>query len=132
MRNEFTRDDLRANDWVEFEDGSKGRVVLFQCKVPQIPGTKDYLNRERLMLCVIMDHETCPVQAYMADLHFPFEPEKNITKVFRPTEVDDMLDWGQGECVFDRTQEKVLTLQEIAKMAGVPVSSLRIVERTEQ
>lgn len=122
----FRKEHLRVNDWIELADGTRARVVLFQGRTYRTPD--EVVENCSHAMCIVTKVGCCSTNAYTDDMKRPFAPDKDIVKVIRPTAWIDMCDWGEGVAVFERSQETVLTLQEIADMAGVPVGSLRIVE----
>lgn len=104
------KSDLKPGMVIEYANGDKRLVVV--------------INDE---LYLIGRHMFATVESFNEDLTCDNNPKINIIKVHQPKEAasfNSLLDCDN--CIWERPEETILTMQEIADKFGIPVEQLRI------
>ena len=67
------------------------------------------------------------VKSFSEDLKCDNNPDINIVKVFQPREAASLSNLFECKnCIWERQQEVIITMDEIAAKFGVPVEQLKI------
>lgn len=102
--------DLKPGMVVEYANGEKRLVVT--------------INAE---LYLISRASFADVKSFSEDLKCDSNPDINIVKVFQPREAASLSNLFECKnCIWERQQEVIITMDEIAAKFGVPVEQLKI------